>query len=61
MNAGDTKQLTMTLTVPCGVQSGTDYMFTPYTHSAYSNAAIGNTIITNVSSSPSPYHHPMIV
>jgi uncharacterized repeat protein (TIGR01451 family) len=56
MNAWDTKQLTMTLSVPCGVQSGTLYSLTPYADSDYSDPAIGNTTITKINSKPSPRH-----
>jgi len=46
----------MTLSVPCGVQSGTLYSLTPHAHSDYSDPVTGNTIITKINSLPDPRH-----
>jgi hypothetical protein len=46
----------MTLSVPCGVQSGTLYSLTPHADSDYSDPATGNTVITKINSKPSPRH-----
>ena len=46
----------MTLTVPCGVQSGTLYSLTSYAYSDYSDSVSGNTISTRINSIPDPRH-----
>ena len=51
----------MTLNVPCGVQSGTQYLMTPYAHSVYSESDTGNMVITRVTSSPQPRHDMTVV